>query len=141
MANLNKTIAGTNSAILMTIAWLMISDSLIQNVIKERQKMIKHQMIVSGSSLLAYWLAMYIADIFFQAIPATVAILGTHWFSIDVPQVQWLFAAVIFANPAFIYAFSFLFEKDETGSFVVKMFYFVFGMIAPIAVSVLQVVN
>jgi hypothetical protein len=141
MANLNKTIAGTNSAILMTIAWLMISDSLIQNVIKERQKNIKHQMIVSGSSLVAYWLSMYIADVMFQAIPATVAILGSHWFSIDVPEVQWLFLAVIFANPAFIYAFSFLFEKDETGSFVVKMFYFCFGMIAPIAISVLQVVN
>ena len=34
--SLNKTIAGTNSAILMTIAWMMISDALIQNIIKER---------------------------------------------------------------------------------------------------------
>ena len=31
-----KAAAGTTSAILMTIAWMMISDSLIQNVIKER---------------------------------------------------------------------------------------------------------
>ena len=37
-----KTISGTNSAILMTIAWMMISDSLVQNIIKERQKNIKH---------------------------------------------------------------------------------------------------
>lgn len=36
LESLNKTIAGTNSAILMAIAWLMISDSLLQNIIKER---------------------------------------------------------------------------------------------------------
>jgi hypothetical protein len=38
LESLNKTIAGTNSAILMAIAWLMISDSLLQNIIRERQK-------------------------------------------------------------------------------------------------------
>ena len=42
LESLNKTISGTNSAILMTIAWMMISDSLLQNIIKERQKNIKH---------------------------------------------------------------------------------------------------
>jgi hypothetical protein len=36
LESLNKTISGTNSAILMTIAWMMISDSLLQNIIKER---------------------------------------------------------------------------------------------------------
>jgi hypothetical protein len=34
--------AGTRSAILMTIAWLMVSDSLIQNIIRERDRNIKH---------------------------------------------------------------------------------------------------
>lgn len=37
-----KTAAGTTTAILMAIAWLMISDSLIQNIIRERQRYIKH---------------------------------------------------------------------------------------------------
>jgi hypothetical protein len=64
-----------------------------------------------------------------------------HAFGIDVPGVELLFLAMVFANPAFIYFFSFLFDKDETGSLVVKMFYFVFGIIAPIVVSILQVVN
>jgi hypothetical protein len=48
---------------------------------------------------------------------------------------------VVFANPAFIYAFSFLFDKDESGSLVIKMLYFIFGIIAPITISILQVVN
>lgn len=64
-----------------------------------------------------------------------------HAFGIDVPDIEYLFIIMIFANPAFVYFFSFLFEKDETGSLVLKMFYFLLGMIAPIIVSVLQVVN
>jgi hypothetical protein len=32
-------------------------------------------------------------------------------------------------------------DKEETGSLVVKMIYFVIGVIAPITLSILQVVN
>ena len=83
----------------------------------------------------------YIGDIIFQALPAVVGIIGVHAFGIDVPNVEYLFLVTIFANPAFVYFFSFLFEKDETGSLVIKMLYFVLGIIAPIAVSVLLVIN
>ena len=47
----------------------------------------------------------------------------------------------IFANPVFIYFVSFLFEKDETGSFALKVIFLLFAMIAPVVISVLQVVN
>ena len=137
LENLNKTIAGTNAAILMTIAWMMISDSLIQNIIKERQRNVKHQILVSGSSLMAYWLGHYLADILFQSIPAVVGIIGVHAFGLDIPDIAYLFGAIVLVNPAFLYFFSFFFDKDETGSLVIKMFYFVFGIIAPIAISIL----
>ena len=125
----------------MTIAWMMISDSLIQNIIKEKQRYVKHQMMISGCSLSAYWIGIYIADIVFQAIPAIVGIIGIHVFNIDVPKVEYIFLTVVFANPAFIYALSFLFDKDEAGSLVIKMVFFLFGIIAPITISILQVVN
>jgi len=97
--------------------------------------------MVSGCSLTSYWMGNYVADIIFQAVPSVVAIIGVHAFGIDVPGVEILFLITIFANPAFIYFFSFLFEKDETGSIVIKMLYFVIGIIAPLAISILQVVN
>mmetsp|Transcript_30475 Transcript_30475/g.46697 ORF Transcript_30475/g.46697 Transcript_30475/m.46697 type:complete len:133 (+) Transcript_30475:3472-3870(+) len=97
--------------------------------------------MVSGSSLSAYWIGNFIADCLFQAIPAVVGIIGVKIFDIDVPGVWALFLATIFANPAFIYFFSFLFEKDEAGSLTIKMLYMVLGIIAPITISVLQVVN
>lgn len=46
---------------------------------------------------------------------------------------------MIFANPVFIYFISFLFEKEETGSLIVKIIYFIIGIIAPIVLSVLQI--
>lgn len=96
--------------------------------------------MVSGCSVLAYWVGNYIADILFQAMPSVVAILGIHYFDISVPDVEYLFLITIFANPAFIYFFSFLCDKDETGSLLIKLVYFVIGIIGPIAISVLQVI-
>jgi ABC-2 family transporter protein len=49
----------------MAIAWLMISDSLIQNILKEKARNVKHQIMISGCSLSAYWLGHYVGDIFF----------------------------------------------------------------------------
>lgn len=97
--------------------------------------------MVSGCSLFAYWMGNYISDIIFQTVPAIVAVFGIWAFGLTVPYAWVLFIIVIFANPAFIYAFSFLFEKDDAGSLSVKMIYFLLGIIAPIAISILQVVN
>jgi hypothetical protein len=42
---------------------MMVSDSQIQAIIKEREKDVKHQMMISGCSLTAYWVGNYLADI------------------------------------------------------------------------------
>lgn len=97
--------------------------------------------MVSGSSLTAYWLGHYLGDIVFQAIPSIVAMIGIQAFGIEVPHAWVLFLVNTFTNPPFIYFLSFLFEKDESGSSFVKMIYIVFGIIAPIAISILQVVD
>ena len=136
-----KSGAGTTSAVLMTIAFMMMSDSLVQNIIRERENTIKHQIIVSGASTSAYWLGNYFSDIIFQAIPAVMAAIGVHAFGLDVPGVELLFFAMILANPAFLYFFSFLFDKDDAGSLAIKMVYFLIGVVAPITVSILEIVN
>lgn len=62
MVNLS---AGTFVAVLFSIAFMLVADALIQNIIREREKNIKHQIIVSGGSLVSYWTANYVGDIFF----------------------------------------------------------------------------
>jgi len=125
----------------MTIAWMMVADALIQGIIKERMRFIKHQVMISGSSLSAYWIGTYLADICFQLIPAIGAIIGIHVFGIDVPGAEWLFLAMVLANPLFIYFMSFFFEKDDTGSLAIKILYLVLGVVAPITMVVLNVIN
>jgi hypothetical protein len=66
-----------------------------------------------------------------------IAIIGLNIFDIKVESVYVLFILMIFANPPFIYFLSFLTEKEETGSLVVKMIYFVIGIISSITVTVL----
>ena len=82
--SINAAAVGAFSSILFSIAYMMVSDSLIQNVIRERQKNLKHQMIVSGTSLPAYWISHYVADVIFQAPASIVAIAGYNLFEVDV---------------------------------------------------------
>ena len=96
-------------------------------------------MILSGTSLNAYWLSHYLCDIIFQAIPSIFAIIGIFAFNLQADQVQYLFLLMILANPVFIYFLSFLFEKEETGSLIIKIIYFLIGVIVPIVLSVLQI--
>ena len=69
---------------MFAIAYMMVSDSLVQNIIRERQKMVKQQMIISGVSLPAYWISHYLLDIVFQAPPSICAIIGIKAFNLDV---------------------------------------------------------
>lgn len=68
-----------------------------------------------------------------------VAVIGIYAFALDIPDVYWLFIATVFANPVFIYFFSFLFDKDDAGSLAIKLVYFLFGIIAAITITILQV--
>lgn len=61
--SIQKASGGVSSAFLLAIAWMMVSDSQIQAIIKEREKDVKHQMMISGCSLTAYWVGNYLADI------------------------------------------------------------------------------
>ena len=46
-------------------AYMMVSDSLIQNIIRERVKRVKQQMTLSGMNIPAYWISHYLIDIIF----------------------------------------------------------------------------
>lgn len=89
----------------------------------------------------AYWLGHYIADVLVCSLLSAVSIAAYYGFGIKLPYGWALFLVMIFTNPAFLYFFSFLMPTEESGSLAVKITYFLFGIIAPIAVSVLSFVN
>lgn len=59
----------------------------------------------------------------------------------DAPDVEYIFLYFSLANPIFIYAISFIFDTDFKASVFVRMLYFVFGAVAPIAITILKVCN
>jgi len=57
-------VAGFMMSFAITIAWLMISGSMIRSIVAEREKNLKNQMIVSGIKLPSYWMGHYCKDVF-----------------------------------------------------------------------------
>eukprot|EP00347_Sterkiella_histriomuscorum_P002219 403369012 len=79
-----SAIAGTQSIIIFAIAFMMVSSSLISNIISERKRNVKNQMIISGLNLPAYWISHYLVDLLFQSLPLVAAIVAISVFNLDV---------------------------------------------------------
>lgn len=69
--------AATGALTMMTIAiaFMMISDAMVQSLIKERQLKLKHQILISGGSKLAYWASNFVVDAMLHAVPSGVLLL------------------------------------------------------------------
>mmetsp|Transcript_33217 Transcript_33217/g.23947 ORF Transcript_33217/g.23947 Transcript_33217/m.23947 type:complete len:92 (-) Transcript_33217:1668-1943(-) len=91
-------------------------------------------MLISGASRIAYWLSNYTIDVVFISVPAVIGVFFVRRFEIDVPDCEQLFLYFVLVNPVFIYCLSFMFDSDTKGSVLVRVFYFVFGGIAPLAI-------
>lgn len=80
-------------------------------------------------------------DVCTHAIPAIIACTTAKVLSIDVPEIETIFAWFVFTNPLFIYAISFLFSNDSMASIFARVFYFAFGAVAPVAAQILDLIN
>ena len=97
--------------------------------------------MISGASKLAYWTSHYVVDVIMHIIPAVIAVTMIRYLEIDAVDCEYVFGAFCLANPVFIYAISFFFDQDAKASVIVRVFFFVFGGVAPIAIQILEVVN
>lgn len=129
-----NTAMGTVTAVLFAISFMMISDAVIQNIIKERTSNVKHHMILSGCNVYAYWAAQYTKDLIMHGIPSLFSLIIVHKYEIDVPDCETHFLFFCLANPLFLYSISFLFDTDSKGSILVRMFYFTMGAIMPLTI-------
>ena len=77
------------------MSYMMISKSLVENIIRERERNVKHQILVSGGSLPSYWMSHYAGDIIFEAVPSVAAIIAYTWFKIDVIIIKFKFKLFI----------------------------------------------
>lgn len=94
----------------VSIAFILISMSMMSNIVREKEQNLKNQMRISGVSLPAYWIGLYISDIIFGGITSATILILFAAFDIDCPQGWILVLLNTFANPAFIYFFSSFFK-------------------------------
>ena len=71
-----------SSAIILVLAFSFFPASVAIFVTKEREVSAKHQQLISGVSVYAYWSANYLFDLLSFVVPATGSILLTSAFSI-----------------------------------------------------------
>lgn len=121
----------------IAVAYMMMADQIVQSLIKERQTNVKHQIMVSGASKLAYWTANFFVDFSYHMLIGLVARVSVHCLEIDAPDLEYIFLTFSIVNPLFVYALSFLFDTDSKASVVVRIIYFALGGVAPIAIMVL----
>jgi len=123
------------------IVYITSTPSIMNNIVLEREKNLKNQMIVSGVKLPAYWLGHYAKDITFGMILALVVIILINIFDIEL-EYGWLMIILgALIQPPFIYALSFVFDKAETAQGLMTFALFVFSFLGPIAIFVLQIIE
>lgn len=142
LTNANKTgqKAGMGSivAFLFSIAFALIPGSVISQIVHERESKVKHQQIISGATLIPYWLAAYTIDVIRSMISIAVAIIFVYVFNVDLPYVWILFILFGFAIHPFTYFTSHLFSKEGVAQSMTILFHIAIGGLLSIAVLVLQ---
>jgi len=123
------------------IAFILISMSMMSNIVKEKELNLKNQMRISGVSLPAYWIGLYISDIIFGAVSTITMIILMAVYSIDCPGGWFLLVLNTFANPIFIYFFSSFFTQSNLARQAVLFLYLLVAIILPLVIAFLQIAN
>jgi hypothetical protein len=98
-------------------------------------------MRISGVSLPAYWIGLYISDIIFGAITTVTIIVLLAVYDINCPGGWLLLVVNTFANPIFIYFLSSFFTQSNLARQAVLFLYLLVAIILPLVIAFLQIIN
>ena len=63
----------------------MVGAAITQSIVKEKEKKIKQQLLISGASVPAYWLGNYLVDVIMHLIIQGASLLYIKLFDINMP--------------------------------------------------------
>mmetsp|Transcript_11894 Transcript_11894/g.11879 ORF Transcript_11894/g.11879 Transcript_11894/m.11879 type:complete len:263 (+) Transcript_11894:1972-2760(+) len=116
----------------------MIPTGVAASIVNERESNVKHQQIISGSSMVSYWLSNYTVDFIRSMIPMTFAIIMVFVFSVDLPFIWVHFFLFALAIHPFTYATTFWFKKESVAQIITIIMNLFLGAFVTTAVLVLQ---
>ncbi|XP_022766656.1 ABC transporter A family member 1 isoform X4 [Durio zibethinus] len=124
-----------SAAIIVNIAFSFIPASFAVPLVKEREVKAKHQQLISGVSVISYWVSTYIWDFISFLFPSTFAIILFYVFGLDqfigrgfLPTVI-MFLEYGLAIAASTYCLTFFFSDHAMAQNVVLLIHFFTGLI------------
>jgi len=136
-SNLARNTGTFYIAMIFAIGMAFIPTGLVTFIVKERENNVKHQLIVSGVSIPAYWFSYYLWDVIKHMVPAVVSAAFIKAFELksltdnqeSYATVWILFILFGFAVAPFTYLMGFLFKSYSMAQFAVFMFSLITGAI------------
>jgi ATP-binding cassette subfamily A (ABC1) protein 3 len=147
--NLAQNAGSFYVALIFAIGMAFIPTGLVTFIVKEREHNIKHQHLVSGVSILAYWLSSLVWDLLKYMLPGIVTPLLIKAFDLKAllepdsvyNAVWYLFLLFGFAICPYTYAISFLFKSYSVAQFFIFLLNLIVGVIGGLAVWVLIIIS
>jgi len=138
--------AGFLGSMVFSLGFSFIPTGIVAFISKEREMAVKHQHVVSGVSLPAYWLTNFVWDFTKHFVPAVVcslAVLGFQVDSLASPNESygalWLLMVLFgFCAAPFAYFLSFLFKTSSSSQIVTLLLSFLAGCIGPTVIFMLR---
>lgn len=138
-----STFSAISASISTIMAFSFIPASIAVYVVREREVSAKHQQLLAGTSLVAYWTSNFAFDALMFCLPWSMALGLVHLF--DIPALQDVAVVVLFgcyglAIIPFTYLSSFYFHSHSTAQNVVLLLNFITGMVLTITSFVLSLI-
>jgi ATP-binding cassette subfamily A (ABC1) protein 3 len=147
--NLAQNAGSFNVALIFAIGMAFIPTGLVTFIVKERETNVKHQHLVSGVSIPAYWLSSYAWDFVKFLIPGITTPLLINAFDVkslsepsEVFGSIWvLFLLFGLAICPHTYSVSFMFKSYSAAQFFVYLSNLILGVIGSLSIWVLIIVS
>ncbi|KAL4476002.1 hypothetical protein ABPG72_007888 [Tetrahymena utriculariae] len=143
--NLIGLVQGINSVMFFSMGISFIPASIISFIVRERAEHIKHQQIVSGVTLQAYWISNFFIDYIKFLIPTISSYFLAYAFKIDsmTEDGNYIYFVILFVFYGlslipFTYLFSFL-HSDYGNAQIIQFFiHFMIGGVGAVIVAILR---
>jgi ABC-type lipoprotein export system ATPase subunit len=138
------------ATIFIMIAFAFIPGGMVLFVVRERESHhnSKHQQLISGVSIIAYWLSTYAFDLLNYMVPFSMALILIQAFQFGGYIDDGAFAAVAMlflgygvAVAPFSYCMSYLFSKHTSAQIYVILFKFLTGLVLMITAFIMNLVE
>lgn len=147
-SQLNNTISGFFASFIFSIALAFKFASIIAFIVKEREDRSKHQQVVSGMSITAYWVSNFVYDFILYMIVAVITVgiakgLGVSALTDgDAYAATWmLFIFYGLSYISFTYIFAFYYKDYGSAQAAYYFITFVAGALLPILTFLLRILG